>query len=605
MTEADSEVHVVVSALALFRFKTTLDNGGKIETHSIHNNDKNNGHEISVGKDVYTVKETNDISYINLDQIANGEIKLHLAQPEMNLKRIRRTTKPVFHQLSNTTELVPGRTNVIFLHATLPVGETIKFAASSTNPSWKIELSPESSNRVSTDVILSISVPFHSKSGTSGSVTLSASNDKLVIGSKRIDLFIGEDAVPETRNINVNVDITNRFANTKMVVTVENNSGSVREAPFRAIIPSGAFVKSFKIITADGKEYKSKIVAAQEDLMPQLKFSLDEINEPATAEQIKRAKAATPVHHAVQQEAMIVDIIPITQPVVASVYEGTEYTPNQPLGPNVIPAPITESETAVQTTTINRIVQVKQAGQHLLVHATVDPFANLTYELEYMEVLERSRDIYRYGITFDSEIPAHNLDIEIKIQDTNSIKSLRATPRQSSAVRKDTKIVYGDTKFKSATINFSPVERDDRFWFGIEYDVIQNGCSTVHDTEHFITRCRPGRAAFPASKRTPFGVNIIFVIDGSGSMWGERIEHARKAFKFMLEDLKPGDTFNVIMFDSEVRIFSRGKMVPVNDRSVFAALKFLDQIQPGGGTNIYAALVKGLIVLSQQTNKVN
>ena len=73
----------------------------------------------------------------------------------------------------------------------------------------------------------------------------------------------------------------------------------------------------------------------------------------------------------------------------------------------------------------------------------------------------------------------------------------------------------------------------------------------------------------------------------------------------MLEDLKPGDTFNVIMFDSEVRIFSRGKMVPVNDRSVFAALKFLDQIQPGGGTNIYAALVKGLIVLSQQTNKVN
>ena len=84
MTEADSEVHVVVSALALFRFKTTLDNGGKIETHSIHNNDKNNGHEISVGADVYTVKETNDISYINLDQIANGEIKLHLAQPELN-----------------------------------------------------------------------------------------------------------------------------------------------------------------------------------------------------------------------------------------------------------------------------------------------------------------------------------------------------------------------------------------------------------------------------------------------------------------------------------------------------------------------------------------
>ena len=40
-------------------------------------------------------------------------------------------------------------------------------------------------------------------------------------------------------------------------------------------------------------------------------------------------------------------------------------------------------------------------------------------------------------------------------------------------------------------------------------------------------------------------------------MWGERIEHARKAFKFMLEDLKPGDTFNVIMFDDNIKIFSK------------------------------------------------
>ena len=44
-------------------------------------------------------------------------------------------------------------------------------------------------------------------------------------------------------------------------------------------------------------------------------------------------------------------------------------------------------------------------------------------------------------------------------------------------------------------------------------------------------------------------------------------------------------------------------MVPVNDRTVFMANKFLDQIQPGGGTNIYAALVKGLIALSQQVDE--
>ena len=106
------------------------------------------------------------------------------------------------------------------------------------------------------------------------------------------------------------------------------------------------------------------------------------------------------------------------------------------------------------------------------------------------------------------------------------------------------------------------------------------------------------------SAPSQFGVNIIFVIDGSGSMWGERIEHARKAFKFMIEDLRPGlDTFNIIIYDDKTKIFSNEKMVTVNDRSIYAALQFLDQIRPGGGTNTYGALVKALIVLSEQKNR--
>ena len=84
----------------------------------------------------------------------------------------------------------------------------------------------------------------------------------------------------------------------------------------------------------------------------------------------------------------------------------------------------------------------------------------------------------------------------------------------------------------------------------------------------------------------------MFVIDGSGSMWGERIQHARNAFKFMLQDLKSVDYFNIIIFDTNVRIFSKDKMVHVSDRSIYAAMKFLDQIQPGGGTNTYSALIK-------------
>ena len=43
--------------------------------------------------------------------------------------------------------------------------------------------------------------------------------------------------------------------------------------------------------------------------------------------------------------------------------------------------------------TVIRIVQVKQAGQHLMVRASVEPYSNLTYVLEYVEVLERNRGL--------------------------------------------------------------------------------------------------------------------------------------------------------------------------------------------------------------------
>ena len=46
-------------------------------------------------------------------------------------------------------------------------------------------------------------------------------------------------------------------------------------------------------------------------------------------------------------------------------------------------------------------------------------------------------------------------------------------------------------------------------------------------------------------------------------------------------------------------------MVQVSDKSIFAALKFIDQVQPGGGTNIYSALVKSLINLAQNKKSGN
>ena len=38
-----------------------------------------------------------------------------------------------------------------------------------------------------------------------------------------------------------------------------------------------------------------------------------------------------------------------------------------------------------------------------MVRASVEPYSNLTYVLEYVEVLERNRGLYRDGVHFDPE----------------------------------------------------------------------------------------------------------------------------------------------------------------------------------------------------------
>ena len=48
----------------------------------------------------------------------------------------------------------------------------------------------------------------------------------------------------------------------------------------------------------------------------------------------------------------------------------------------------------------------------------------------------------------------------------------------------------------------------------------------------------------------PIAKNIIFVIDKSGSMSGERIEKTKEAFEYIVQDLNDEDHFQIVTFES-------------------------------------------------------
>jgi Ca-activated chloride channel family protein len=95
--------------------------------------------------------------------------------------------------------------------------------------------------------------------------------------------------------------------------------------------------------------------------------------------------------------------------------------------------------------------------------------------------------------------------------------------------------------------------------------------------------------------------NIIFVLDSSGSMRGEKIRQAIDALKFCLEGLNPGDRFNIIDYDDSVKPYSKG-MIAASRANIAEAVAFADRLEASGGTNIYDALQSACRMLAPDNN---
>ncbi len=83
--------------------------------------------------------------------------------------------------------------------------------------------------------------------------------------------------------------------------------------------------------------------------------------------------------------------------------------------------------------------------------------------------------------------------------------------------------------------------------------------------------------------------DIVFVLDTSGSMAGEKILQAKNALEFCVNNLNDEDRFTLITFSTDVVSFSE-ELLPASHGSRDDALNFIEGIKATGGTNINDAL---------------
>lgn len=84
-------------------------------------------------------------------------------------------------------------------------------------------------------------------------------------------------------------------------------------------------------------------------------------------------------------------------------------------------------------------------------------------------------------------------------------------------------------------------------------------------------------------------VNVVLVIDKSGSMSGEKIRRAREAAKMAIQRLSEDDIVSVVAYDSTVKILVPATKMTDRDE----VFKRIDELGSGGSTALFAGVSRG------------
>src|SRR5262249_22757569 len=107
---------------------------------------------------------------------------------------------------------------------------------------------------------------------------------------------------------------------------------------------------------------------------------------------------------------------------------------------------------------------------------------------------------------------------------------------------------------------------------------------------------------YSLSEQSKLPQDMVLVMDTSGSMRGAKMEQARKALKYCLNQLGAKDRFGVISFATTVNPYEE-KLLDAGSEQVARARKWVDELEATGGTAIQPALEAALKLRPRETDR--
>ncbi|XP_040262788.1 inter-alpha-trypsin inhibitor heavy chain H3-like isoform X3 [Bufo bufo] len=237
------------------------------------------------------------------------------------------------------------------------------------------------------------------------------------------------------------------------------------------------------------------------------------------------------------------------------------------------------------------------------VSVNVAPESKVTFELVYEEMLKRRLGKYEMFIKVQPKTLVKSFQIEVDIYEGQGISFLDA---QASFITNDLQSAIKKSIFgEQGHVSFKPTIDQQRSCANCDTTLLDGDFTVTYD----VNRQSPGNIQvvngyfvhfFAPSKLPSVTKNVIYIIDKSGSMIGQKMEQTKQALLRILNDTAQHDHFNFILFSDDAQVW-KDSLVKATPENLEEARTFVKSIIPDGLTNINSPVLMAV----EQLNKAH
>jgi Ca-activated chloride channel family protein len=229
----------------------------------------------------------------------------------------------------------------------------------------------------------------------------------------------------------------------------------------------------------------------------------------------------------------------------------------------------------------------------------IPPGETRTVRLTYTQLLERKDGLYRFNYPLRASHYSADAPEEIALH-----IELRALPGLRTIYSPNYPITIERLADDHAVVSYHATgaepTSDFDLYFGTEKQPIGIDLLSYKpagEDGYFLLLAAPGFEA--AAEEEVVARDLIVVIDVSGSMQGKKIQQAKEALHYIVQNLNPQDRFNLIAFSTGVSLWEK-TLQPVEARTQQAAIRWIDKLRASGSTDINRALLEALAQLDDE-----